>query len=379
MRSLCASCGRCRERRKGSSSWTPTPAAGPTTCWRRRRGESRDREPEWPAGMRPALGPTDAPAPVQDLLDVVRAYDRYRGNLTPVPRFYPGSPRLAPREYREQERMELWEKHPDECAALREEFVGERRVSVHEADGYGAMRACVPPAERRAGSRGPPFEARGEWADVSRALGEGIGGFPGGTYVVWYPLTERANPDGFLGLLVAEGADPDSRARGRPRGRRGCGAAGSPWSILPLGYSTTRRARSLNISGGCSIGRAGWHRYRRRLVRAQVGQGIAEPARTSRGGGLNVGRIHLRGLSGDARNRRTRAGRGGRARNWGAYGVMVNISTQRQNKCAKFFKKMRMPGFPRRPRAATAAETEGPPAGEGGLGIRRRVPGGAPA
>lgn len=165
-------------------------------------GESRVRTPEWPDGIGRLWDRTDVPSEIRDYVEVVRGYDRSQGNLTPGPRFYPGSPRLARLVAREQDRLELWEKHPAECAALADEFRGERRVSVHEADGYGAMRACLPPAERRALVLvDPPFEAQDEWANVSAAVGEGIARFPSGTFVIWYPLTGRARSDGFVDLL----------------------------------------------------------------------------------------------------------------------------------------------------------------------------------
>jgi 23S rRNA (adenine2030-N6)-methyltransferase len=125
--------------------------------------------------------------------------------------------------------------HLAECAALRDEFLGECRVSVHRADGYGAARACLPPAERRAlVLLDPPFEAQGEWSQVTAAVGEALDRLPGGTYVVWYPLTGRARPEGFAGMLRARSAaclsaelvvDP-----GAPR-MPGCGVAvvNPPW------------------------------------------------------------------------------------------------------------------------------------------------------
>ena len=198
-------------------------------------GDTRPRKPEWPGGIGALWDSTNAPAGVQDYLAITRAYDRSQGNLSAGPRFYPGSSRIARLVARPQDRLELWEKHPAECAALRDEFSGERRVSVHEGDGYGAMRACLPPAERRALVLvDPPFEARSEWSDVSAALEDGIGRLPGGTYVVWYPLTGRTPRDGFLGWLEASGI-PSLTAEltmdPHAPGMTGCGVAvvNPPW------------------------------------------------------------------------------------------------------------------------------------------------------
>jgi 23S rRNA (adenine2030-N6)-methyltransferase len=224
------------------------------------RGDSRARQPEWPGGIGRLWGRADAPPEVQDYLGIVRRYDRSQGNLTASPRFYPGSPRLVRLIGRPQERLELWEKHPAECAALRKGFSGERRVSVHEADGYGAMAACLPPAERRALVLvDPPYEAPQEWSEVSAALGAGISRFPGGTYAVWYPLTGRARMDGFLGWLEGAGVpslaaelvmEPDAA------GMRGCGVAvvNPPWRFdgearSILGYLEGVLARAHGAQG----------------------------------------------------------------------------------------------------------------------------------
>jgi 23S rRNA (adenine2030-N6)-methyltransferase len=198
-------------------------------------GDSRPRTPEWPDGIGRLWDRSDPPPEVMDYLGIVRAFDRGQGNLGAAPRFYPGSPRIAREICRPQDRLELWERQPAECAALQAGFEGERRVAVHGADGYGAVRACLPPRERRALVLiDPPFESQGEWEEVSSALGEGMGRFPGGTYAVWYPLTERARADGFLESVRGLGApslaaellpDPDGS------GLRGSGVVvlNPPW------------------------------------------------------------------------------------------------------------------------------------------------------
>ena len=223
-------------------------------------GDTRERLPEWPDGIGRLWGRADAPAELMDFLEVVRSFDRSRGNLTVGPRFYPGSPRLVRAVARPQDRLDLWESQPGECAALRAEFEGERRVSVHEADGAGAMRACLPPPERRALVRvDPPYEAPGEWRAVAAALAEAMGRFPSGTYAVWYPLSERAEPVGLLESIRGLGApslaaelvvDPAS-----PK-MRGCGVAvvNPPWKFdgearAILGYLGSAFSRGSGAQG----------------------------------------------------------------------------------------------------------------------------------
>jgi 23S rRNA (adenine2030-N6)-methyltransferase len=198
-------------------------------------GDTRPREPEWPRGIGSLWEQKDAPPALQDYLGIVRGYDRSRGNLTSAPRFYPGSPRIARLVGRPQDRLELWESQPAECAALKSSFEGERRVSIHQADGYGAIRACLPPAERRAlVLLDPPYEGQGEWSAVAEALGEGLRRFAAGTFAVWYPLTARARATGFidfLGALDAPSLAAELLVDPHGEGMRGCGIAvvNPPW------------------------------------------------------------------------------------------------------------------------------------------------------
>lgn len=218
------------------------------------RGDSLAREPEWPAGIgrlwaaappRAEGAATDdrhpaLPAAIAEYLALVRQCDRSGGNLEPAPRFYPGSPWLARALARPVDRLALCEKHPAECAALRHEFAGggSRRLVVHEMDGYLALRALLPPPERRALVLiDPPYEEQDEPARIGEALREAWQRFPHGVYAIWYPLTERARSDEFRGGLVALNPPPTLAAELRIAGEgaalkmKGCGLAvvNPPW------------------------------------------------------------------------------------------------------------------------------------------------------
>lgn len=111
---------------------------------------------------------------------------------------------MAVGRLRAQDRAMLCERHPEECAALAEEFAGVRRVSVQEIDGYTAVRASLPPPERRALVLiDPPFEQADEWARIVGAVRDGLARLPGGVFAVWYPLTARARVDAFYRELLA--------------------------------------------------------------------------------------------------------------------------------------------------------------------------------
>jgi 23S rRNA (adenine2030-N6)-methyltransferase len=205
-------------------------------------GDSLARQPEWPDGIG-RLWPMElakVPAGVHDYLDLVREFDRNAGNLTAGPRFYPGSPWLAQRLARPVDRLALCELQPAEFGALRAHLGGAPRTTVHPVDGYGALRALLPPAERRALVLiDPPFEQQDEFTRIADALSDGGGRFPTGVYAVWYPLTVRARVDEFLAAVAAlnppaalrvelETAGPEAAIK-----LRGCGllVVNPPWQF----------------------------------------------------------------------------------------------------------------------------------------------------
>lgn len=167
-------------------------------------GDSLARKPEWPEGVGRLWARDLLPPGLAEYCAFVRDFDHRFGNREPTPRFYPGSPRLAQLLLRPQDRMAACEKHPEDCAALREEFQFDAGVSVQAMDGYVAVRGMLPPPERRALVLiDPPFEGRDEVAQITRALEEGLRRFRTGVFAIWYPVTERARVDEFLAAVTA--------------------------------------------------------------------------------------------------------------------------------------------------------------------------------
>lgn len=180
-------------------------------------GLSKPRQPEWPAGIGRLWNRKDLPPAVADYVNAVRAFDAETRGLVgdassadDGPRFYPGSPRLAQMRLRPQDRAALCERHPEEHDALLNNFEKRSKVSVHLLDGYTAVKAMLPPSERRALVLiDPPFEAQDEWANIVQAVTHGLRRLPGGTFAVWYPLTARAKVDSFYrDLLAIKGLPP---------------------------------------------------------------------------------------------------------------------------------------------------------------------------
>ncbi len=109
-------------------------------------------------------------------------------------KLYPGSPLIALELMREQDRLRLFELHPTDSAILQENFAEHgARVLLQEADGFGALKALLPPPPRRALVLiDPPYEDKQDYKRVVTALREGLKRFANGMYAVWYPQLQRA-------------------------------------------------------------------------------------------------------------------------------------------------------------------------------------------
>lgn len=121
-------------------------------------------------------------------LDVIAAH-----NLTGELRSYPGSPLIALAMMRPQDRLTACELEPHAAAALSRRLKNDKRAKVITIDGFTALNAYVPPVERRGLVLiDPPFEEQDEFDRVLMALERACRKWPGGTYLLWYPVKDAA-------------------------------------------------------------------------------------------------------------------------------------------------------------------------------------------
>ena len=164
-------------------------------------GAQARKTAEADTGIVRLLAAPDPPAALAPYLEIVaslNAGDRLR--------HYPGSPLLAARLLRRQDRMTLMEMHPQAVPELQKTLHGERRVQVLADDCYRVLPGLLPPPERRGLVLiDPSYELRDEYRKVLQLLRAAHRRWPGGVYMIWYPLIRRRDALRFPAAVAGAG------------------------------------------------------------------------------------------------------------------------------------------------------------------------------
>jgi len=119
---------------------------------------------------------------------------------------YPGSPLIAAKLLRPQDRLTAIEKHPAEFAVLKDVLAPFRNAAAENADGYArALKLLPPPSRRGLTLIDPPFELPQEFSDLAQTVREAHRKFATGIYLLWYPIKSEAEANAFTGEVVAGG------------------------------------------------------------------------------------------------------------------------------------------------------------------------------
>lgn len=111
-------------------------------------------------------------------------------------RYYPGSPFLALNMLRAQDRMYFCELHPREFDTLNQLPRFHKKVHCSNTDGVLAMKALLPPPEKRGlVFIDPSFELKEEYKEIPGALKHAYAHFTSGVFCLWYPLVNKRLTD----------------------------------------------------------------------------------------------------------------------------------------------------------------------------------------
>jgi 23S rRNA (adenine2030-N6)-methyltransferase len=160
---------------------------------------------EWWDGigcLLPAAPPAGIAAMLKPYLDVVCAENDGGERIVR----YPGSPLIARRLMRPVDRLVVNEAHPEDAARLAALFAKDRQTKVLALDGWTALKALLPPKERRGVVLiDPPFEEPGEFDRLKDGLVAAHRRFATGTVILWYPIKDVRAVSAFARDVAALG------------------------------------------------------------------------------------------------------------------------------------------------------------------------------
>lgn len=155
------------------------------------------RSPEWRDGLGRVVGaamPEEARKALAPWLKIIA--DMNAGKAEPEA--CPGSPEIAARLIRPHDRVHLCELHEADSRTLDRRYALHARVKVEQRDGYKALKALLPPREKRGLVLiDPPFESRDEFVRLAEAAMRGLERWPTGTFIFWRPMKDLWSLDRF--------------------------------------------------------------------------------------------------------------------------------------------------------------------------------------
>ncbi len=134
----------------------------------------------------------DVPPALAEYLQLVRELNP-DGQL----RAYPGSPWIAQRLLRAEDRLRLFELHTTDSKLLQDNFRTldaklQRRIIINAGDGLAGLKALLPPPPRRALVLiDPSYEDKADYKNIPLVLQDALTRFATGTYAIWYPQLQR--------------------------------------------------------------------------------------------------------------------------------------------------------------------------------------------
>lgn len=116
---------------------------------------------------------------------------------------YPGSPVIAREVLRSEDRLRLFELHPSDSQLLLQNLQRSGKSALVEAkSGFAGIKALLPPPSRRAIVLiDPPYEEKHDYQRVVDCLKDSLQRFETASYILWYPLLQRPEPQQMLDRL----------------------------------------------------------------------------------------------------------------------------------------------------------------------------------
>jgi 23S rRNA (adenine2030-N6)-methyltransferase len=205
------------------------------------RSPEARRRPEFRTGISRIVAAADPPGELDPYLETVWAC-----NAGSRLSRYPGSPRIARRLLRRQDQLTLIELHPRALTALRQAFAGDRQVHIHDRDAFEGLPALLPPPERRGLVLvDPSYEVKEDFRRVVALVQTCHRRWPGGTFLIWYPLIRDRAAARFPGAVAGAGIRKIFHAELQVQAEDFDGLRGSGLLIVNLPFGLERKLKAL--------------------------------------------------------------------------------------------------------------------------------------
>ena len=195
-------------------------------------GPEAEHSGEWRAGVGRVFAALREGAPTAAAKTLLQPYLDILAALNPGGqlRSYPGSPLIAKALLRARDRLIACEIVPRAAVALKAALAGEANAKVLTLDGWMAVSANVPPKERRGVVIiDPAYESSDDFLRLTDSLETAHRKWPGGIYMLWYPIKTRDAADALarrLRRLAVPKVLRSEIALGPPRGDQGLVGSG---------------------------------------------------------------------------------------------------------------------------------------------------------
>ena len=156
--------------------------------------EQAQKNKEFQSGISKLLTAKNLPEPLEHFVELINTLNP-DGKLS----IYPGSPKVVANYLRVKDKMHLCELHPNDYPILAELFPHKRKVNVQKTDGFAAVKATLPPPQKRGFVlMDPPYEVKKDYQTVVQSLVDAHKRFATGTLAIWYPVLSRAQADNLI-------------------------------------------------------------------------------------------------------------------------------------------------------------------------------------
>jgi 23S rRNA (adenine2030-N6)-methyltransferase len=162
------------------------------------RSEFAQKNVEYENGIAQLFAADKLPGTLENFVKIIK---NCNGNNTLS--VYPGSPKIAAHFLRADDKLRLFELHPSDYQILLKNFANQgRQTKIEMQDGFNGIKACLPPPTKRAVVLiDPPYELKTDYTHVVDCIKDSLKRFATGTYIIWYPLLQRSEPEALVMAL----------------------------------------------------------------------------------------------------------------------------------------------------------------------------------